>query len=99
MNQILPEVSKFLSQPLNLFIDGKWTESLDGDTFDTHDPGAAKVIAKAAAGAQSDIELAVTPPPQPFPKSPCAPLPPNDPPIFLPPPTPPLTTHPPTPPP
>src|SRR5713101_6673886 len=83
MNQILPEVSKFLSQPLNMFIDGKWTESLDGDTFDTHDPGDGKVIAKVAAGDQSDIELAVTAAQQAFRKSGWATLPPNDRAVFL----------------
>jgi aldehyde dehydrogenase (NAD+) len=83
MNQILPEVSKFLSQPLNLFIDGKWTESLDGDTFDTNDPGDGKVIAKVAAGDQSDIELAVTAAQQAFRKSGWATLPPNDRAVFL----------------
>jgi len=83
MNQILPEVSKFLSQPLNLFIDGKWTESLDGDTFETHDPGDGKVIAKVASGDQSDIERAVTAAQQAFRKSGWATLPPNDRAVFL----------------
>src|SRR5260370_22300710 len=83
MNEILAEVSKFLSQPLNLLIDGKWTESLDGDTFDTHDPGDGTVIAKVAAGDQSDIELAVTAAQQAFRKSGWATLPPNDRAVFL----------------
>src|SRR6266446_1460962 len=83
MNQILPEVSKFLSQPLNLFIDGKWTESLDGDTFETRDPGEGKPIATVAAGEKADIDRAVEAAHQAFRKSGWATLPPNDRAVYL----------------
>ncbi len=87
MNQILPEVSKFLSaQPLKMFIGGAWTDATGGETFETRDPGDGKVIARVAAGDKRDIDRAVTAAQQAFRKSGWATLPPNDRPVFLPPP-------------
>ncbi|MEU6415196.1 5-carboxymethyl-2-hydroxymuconate semialdehyde dehydrogenase [Microbispora sp. NPDC046933] len=41
------------------FIDGKFVDSVDGDTFDVLNPATNQVYIKAAAGKKADIDLAV----------------------------------------
>ncbi len=42
-----------------MLIDGKFTESLSGETFDVTDPSTEKVIAKAPLGGRNDAKLAI----------------------------------------
>jgi phenylacetaldehyde dehydrogenase len=51
--------ARLASAPKRLFIDGEWREAESGETFDVLDPSSGAVIAKAAAGAARDIDLAV----------------------------------------
>ena len=79
MIQPHPEVTKFLaSQPVKMFIGGRWTDALSGATFETRDPGDGKVIAKVAAGDAPDVEVAVKAARDAFRKSGWATMPPND---------------------
>ncbi|HSW19330.1 MAG TPA: aldehyde dehydrogenase family protein [Ramlibacter sp.] len=47
------------SAPRKLFIGGRWTDSLSGETFATHDPATGREIARVALGAAADVDLAV----------------------------------------
>jgi aldehyde dehydrogenase (NAD+) len=79
MSTTNPEVSKFLSsQPLKLFINGKWVEAKSGKTFETLDPGEAKVLAKVAAADAADVDAAVAAAEQAFKKTDWATMPAND---------------------
>lgn len=56
----LPQVSSFLaSQPLLLFIGGKWVPARSGHTFETRDPGSGEVLATVASAEGEDVEAAV----------------------------------------
>jgi aldehyde dehydrogenase (NAD+) len=60
MNIAQSEVKSFLSsQPLNLFIGGRWSDSLSGKSFETRDPGDGTVIAKVTEGELGDIDRGV----------------------------------------
>src|SRR4051812_1697707 len=60
MNDLLPAVKEFLaSQPLKMFIGGKWVEAKSGKVFETLDPGEGKVLAQVAAGDAADVDAAV----------------------------------------
>ena len=41
------------------YIDGEFTDSVDGDTFDVLDPVTNEVYVRAAAGKKADIDRAV----------------------------------------
>jgi phenylacetaldehyde dehydrogenase len=47
------------AQPRKLLINGQWVEALDGETFETFDPGTGEVLAHVAHGKAADIDLAV----------------------------------------
>ncbi len=79
MNDLLPEVDRFLSnQPLKMFIGGRWTEALSGKTFETLDPGEGRRIAAVAAGDKADVDRAVEAARTAFQRSGWATLPAND---------------------
>src|SRR5579863_3165415 len=79
MNTVQAEVKNFLSsQPLKMFIGGRWVDSSSGKAFETRDPGDGKVIAKVAEGDARDIDLAVNAARQAFDKSGWATMPAND---------------------
>jgi acyl-CoA reductase-like NAD-dependent aldehyde dehydrogenase len=79
MNQLDPEVSKFLSaQTQKMFIGGKWIAAQDGKTFETRDPGEGKVLANVASGDAPDVDAAVTAAQEAFRKSGWATMPVND---------------------
>ena len=79
MNSLNPEVIQFLSsQPLKMFIGGRWVESRSGETFATHDPGEGKVLATVAAGDAADVDAAVAAAQHAFEKSGWATMPAND---------------------
>jgi phenylacetaldehyde dehydrogenase len=54
-----PEVKSFVARRRPLLIDGKWTESASGKTFETVDPSTGDVIAHVAEGDREDVERAV----------------------------------------
>lgn len=60
MTDLLPEVKAFLaSQPLPMYINGKFVLAADGGTFETRDPGTGQVLANVAAGKAADVDAAV----------------------------------------
>ena len=57
--QFLPEVHAFLSQsPVRMFIGGRWVESIDGDTFETLDPGDGSPLARVVEARAVDVDRA-----------------------------------------
>jgi aldehyde dehydrogenase (NAD+) len=57
---LLPQVTGFLaSQPLPLFIGGKWGPAGSGRTFETRDPGTGEVLATVASAEGEDVNTAV----------------------------------------
>src|SRR5262245_13732576 len=42
-----------------LFIDGKWTDPVEGGEFETYNPATGETIAKIAQGSAKDVDLAV----------------------------------------
>ena len=60
MINLLPQVTEFLApQPLKMYIGGRWTEAVSGETFETRDPGEGKALAKISAGDEADVNAAV----------------------------------------
>jgi phenylacetaldehyde dehydrogenase len=51
--------ASFLATQHKLFINGEWVEARSGKTIDVINPSTAQVIAKVAAGAATDVDLAV----------------------------------------
>ncbi len=79
MNDLLPAVKDFLAtQPLKMFIGGKWVEAKSGKTFETLDPGKGKVVAQISAGDAADVDAAVKAAQEAFQKSGWATMPAND---------------------
>lgn len=52
-------VTKFVTQPRKMLIDGKWVESASGKTFPTYNPATGEVLTQVAEGDQEDINRAV----------------------------------------
>jgi acyl-CoA reductase-like NAD-dependent aldehyde dehydrogenase len=42
-----------------LLIGGEWRDATTGSTFETHDPGTGRLLARVAEGGAHDIDLAV----------------------------------------
>ena len=53
-------VEAFLRVPRQLFIDGQWSDSASGKTFDTPNPATGETLASVAEGDAEDINRAVT---------------------------------------
>jgi phenylacetaldehyde dehydrogenase len=51
--------ANFTSRPRELFIGGRWQAAQSGETFEVVDPANARVFARAAAGSETDIDVAV----------------------------------------
>jgi phenylacetaldehyde dehydrogenase len=51
--------ARFIAEPLQLLIGGKWMAAKSGKTFDVFDPSTGRAIAKAAEGDAADIDAAV----------------------------------------
>ncbi|WP_419706469.1 aldehyde dehydrogenase family protein [Promicromonospora sp. NFX87] len=58
--QLLPAVSKFLSSPRQLLIDGEWVDAKDGQTFATVNPATEDVLVQVAQASAVDADRAVT---------------------------------------
>ena len=52
-------VEEFLDVPRQLFIDGKWSDSASGRTFETPNPATGETLARVAEGEAEDIDRAV----------------------------------------
>src|SRR5579864_2332081 len=57
--QLQDIVSKFISKPRKMLINGKWAEAASGKTFPTYDPSTGEVLARVAEGDREDIDRAV----------------------------------------
>ena len=56
---LLRPVENFVSTPRKLLIDGNWTASASGKTFETYNPATGEVLARVAEGDATDIDTAV----------------------------------------
>ncbi len=54
------EISKYLSKPLKMLINGEWVKGTSNQTFDVQDPSNEKVIATVCEGVEADIDSAVS---------------------------------------
>lgn len=61
-----------------LFIDGKWTDSLSGETFETINPGTGEVYALVSQGGEEDLNQAVKAARKAFESGPWATMSPSD---------------------
>ncbi len=52
-------VEAFLGVPRQLFIDGRWSDSASGKTFETPNPATGETLARVAEGEAEDIDRAV----------------------------------------
>src|SRR5271165_3212188 len=52
-------VEEFLGVPRQLFINGRWSDSASGRTFDTPNPATGETLAQVAEGEAEDINRAV----------------------------------------
>src|SRR5271166_2716855 len=52
-------VEEFLGVPRQLFINGRWSDSASGRTFDTPNPATGETLARVAEGEAEDIDRAV----------------------------------------
>jgi len=56
----IPEnLKSFLAAPKKLLIGGQWVAAQSGKTFDVFDPATDQVVAQAAEGDATDVDLAV----------------------------------------
>ena len=51
--------ASFTARPRELFIGGRWQAAQTGETFEVVDPANEQVFARAAAGGEADIDVAV----------------------------------------
>ncbi|NKB81589.1 MAG: aldehyde dehydrogenase family protein [Nitrospirales bacterium] len=72
------DIQQFLASSRKMLIDGKWTESASGKTFQTVNPATGKVLGHVAEGAQEDIHRAVQAARQAFDTGPWRRLSPSD---------------------
>jgi acyl-CoA reductase-like NAD-dependent aldehyde dehydrogenase len=60
MQTLSPTVSDFISSGFQkLYIGGRWVDAAGGGTFETHNPGTGKVLARVASAEQEDVNRAV----------------------------------------
>ncbi|MGI8907633.1 MAG: aldehyde dehydrogenase family protein [Candidatus Sumerlaeaceae bacterium] len=59
MEQLHPQVSKFIEKTRPMLINGKWVEAASGRSFETPDPSTGEVLARVAEGDKEDIDRAV----------------------------------------
>lgn len=52
-------LSKLISKPYRLLIDGQWVEARSGKTFPVYNPNDGKVIAHVSEGGRADVDAAV----------------------------------------
>ncbi len=59
LTSIAPGVSEFLGRRLKMLIDGKWVDSVSGETFVTVDPSNEEELAAVPSGNAEDVDRAV----------------------------------------
>ncbi|WP_029921875.1 aldehyde dehydrogenase family protein [Nevskia soli] len=59
LTALSPAVRKFLSQPKQVLINGKWQSAQSGKTFEVFNPANGEIIGHAAACEKDDVDLAV----------------------------------------
>ncbi|HEY3899934.1 MAG TPA: aldehyde dehydrogenase family protein [Chthoniobacter sp.] len=59
LDQLTPNVRRFLSGSKQLLIDGEWMDAASGKTFSVFDPATGETIAQVAEGEAEDINHAV----------------------------------------
>jgi len=52
-------VTRFVAQPRQMLINGKWVNAASGKTFPTYNPATGEVLAQVAEGDREDINRAV----------------------------------------
>src|SRR5213592_1794782 len=57
--QVDEKVSRFVTTPRKMLINGMWREAMSGKTFQTYNPATGEVLAEVAEGDRADINLAV----------------------------------------
>ena len=57
--QVDEKVSRFVTTPRKMLINGTWREAASGKTFRTYNPATGEVLAEVAEGDRADINLAV----------------------------------------
>src|SRR6266480_4796166 len=57
--QVDEKVSRFVTAPRKMLINGTWREAASGKTFRTYNPATGDVLAEVAEGDRADINLAV----------------------------------------
>ena len=60
LDQLTPNVRRFLSGPKQMLIDGDWIDAASGKTFAVFDPSTGETIAQVADGEAEDIDQAVS---------------------------------------
>jgi hypothetical protein len=56
---IKAEVKDFIAKPRTALINGKWVPAKSGETFDVFNPATGELLARVAACAKEDVDLAV----------------------------------------
>jgi phenylacetaldehyde dehydrogenase len=59
MTMLAPEVTRFLSTPRKMLIDGQWVDSSSGQVLAVENPSSGKVIGHVPAGTPADVDAAV----------------------------------------
>ncbi|MEO8778652.1 MAG: aldehyde dehydrogenase family protein [Rhodanobacter sp.] len=75
-NDLQQRVGAFLKQSHGLYIDGRWMPAQSGETFTTENPATGETIARISAGAEADIDLAVSAARKAFERGPWSSMPP-----------------------
>ncbi|MEY2427612.1 MAG: aldehyde dehydrogenase [Verrucomicrobiota bacterium] len=57
---ILPAVETFLARPTKMLIGSQWLAAASGESIESFDPATGKAIGKFPAGAEADVNAAVT---------------------------------------
>ena len=57
--QVDERVSRFVTTPRKMLINGTWREAVSGKTFQTYNPATGDVLAEVAEGDRADINHAV----------------------------------------
>ena len=59
LDRLGPAAAAFVAKPKRLFIDGRWTDAVDGGVIEVVDPATGLVFDSVPAGTAADVDLAV----------------------------------------
>src|SRR3954468_1870717 len=57
--ELYDDVSRFVSAPRKMLVNGRWVEAASGKTFETYNPATGEVLATVAEGDREDVDRAV----------------------------------------